>query len=210
MADVETRQPFVRGLPNSQVLEAAIKRAVPLGQELDADMELTILGRRPVIDDSPPPSETPIPEPGQEPTDPDAPAPAIPDPTLLLAQLVTLVTQLLDNLFAKPGAPRSVVDRESTTSADFQEVVNWTIPADRIGQLDEVSMTSDTPATALWRLTIAGIVQWSDVLIQDPLNIKFPANNELEGDDEVLLEVRSDGAIAIVADGSISGIEREP
>lgn len=202
---VERREPFIRGLPQLGVIDAAIKRA-----EDGADLELTILGRRPVIDDSPPPSETPVPEPGQEPTDPEAPAPVIPDPTTLLTQLVSLVTELLENLFEKRGTPRSIVDRESTTSADYQEVVNWTIPADRVGQLDEVSMTSDTPATAQWRLTIAGIEQWADVIVQDPLNIRFPSNNELAGDDEILLEVRSDGVIAIVADGSISGIEKEP
>lgn len=70
-------------------------------------------------------------------------------------------------------------------------------------------MVSDTPALAQWRLTVADVVQWADVFLQTALTIPF-RDNELPGDASVILQVKSDGATTIVADGSIASTERDP
>lgn len=128
----------------------------------------------------------------------------------LLGKILDVLQQLVTRLFNEPGTPRSIAGHISSSSTDYETVASWQIPANQIGQLEELSFTSDEPDTATWRLTIAGVVQWADLTQQDPLNVRFPTNNQLGGDDEVLLEMHSDGAITVDADAAISGMERTP
>lgn len=203
MPDREQRSPFLRSRPPTTALNQILQEAQ--SAEMGHPHEISLLKRRPpVADDSPPPTATPSPDevkPGDEPT-PATGADAI------LVEIRGLLQQLNDNLFNKPGTPRSIAGHVSTTSDEYVEVANWTIPPNQVGQLEELSFTSDEPGVAQWRLTIRGVEQWADLTQQDALNIRFPSNNELNGDEEMKLEVKSDGSTLIDADASISGIER--
>lgn len=203
----QQREPYLRSRPPTTALNEMLKESQ--SAEMGHPHEITILKRRPVVDDAPPPTATPSPDeakPGEAKPG-DAPEPAT-GTDAILVEIRTLLQQLNDNLFNKPGTPRSIAGHVSTSDSEYIEVANWTIPPNQVGQVEEISFTSDEPGIAQWKLTIRGVEQWADLHQQDALNVRFPSNNELNGDDEMVLEVRSDGATVIDADASISGIER--
>ena len=226
----QLRRPFIRGLGISQeLLEREIARAQMLqenghGHESGlAEMAridpltggLTILKGTAVQPQRVifPPGAEPAaaaPDAGAPTQGPKALTPGVADLgnlELLLARAVFLLEEIATTPLGP--TPRSFVDRATTTSADYVDVARWDIPQDRRGSLYEVSMVSDTPALAQWRLTVADVVQWADVFLQTALTIPF-RDNELPGDASVILQVKSDGATTIVADGSIAGTERDP
>lgn len=214
MADVQNREPFVRGLPSSRVLEREIKRAgVQLnGDGHQADMGLSIIGRRPVIDTSPGP--TSVVEPQAEDVAPaDPTAPKIDDGIgpFLGAKLDAVLAELKAlNVVPpfNPGTPTSTVGQLSTNSADYVDVASWIIPSDRVGSLQEISISSDNPALAQFLLEIANEEQWRDITLDSPLTIPF-RENQLSGDTEVVVRVLSDGTTTFTAFASIAGVERE-
>ena len=224
------RRPFIRGMNiSNELLEREIARAQMLqgngkshGSSL-ADMARIdpATGGLTILQDTVQPQRV-IFRPGAPPAaaGPDAGAPPPQGPEALtpgvtelgnLQLLLARAVFLLEEIATTPlgPTPRSFVDRATTTSADYVDVARWDIPQDRRGSLYEVSMVSDTPALAQWRLTVADVVQWADVLLQTALTIPF-RDNELPGDASVILQVKSDGATTIVADGSIASTERDP
>lgn len=205
----EQRPPFLKARKPTTAIAQIVReaKAVEGGPDVVDLGHLTIIGTpHRVIDDSPLPA-TPPEELEGEPGKAPEPASAT---DALLGQILTVLQQLVAKLFNEPGTPRSVAGHLSTNSSEYQTVASWAIPTNLVGQLEELSFTSDDPDTAIWRLTIAGVEQWADLTQQDPLNVRFPTNNQLDGDDEVLLEMRSDGATTIDADAAISGMERTP
>ncbi len=105
------------------------------------------------------------------------------------------------------GAPVSRLDRLVTNSVLYQEVVSWVVAAGKEGDLHEVSMFSTDFTKTQFRLTIAGVQQWTDVVVGTSLSIPFRANR-LAASDQVLLEARSTDGTQVTVDGSISGAER--
>jgi hypothetical protein len=105
------------------------------------------------------------------------------------------------------GVPVSRVDRLATNSPAYQEVVSWVVAAGREGDLHEVSLFSTDFARTQFRLTIAGVQQWTDVLVGTSLSIPY-RSNRLQAGDQVLLEARSTDGTLVTVDGSISGAER--
>ena len=194
-------------LPSNSLLRMKIARAVELGQDPEAEMNLTILGRRPQLDIAPAPSVTPDPD-TEGPDEPIVVQP-ISMTDELLGQLLVQFKVMTDELFNRPGKNRSIVTTLSTLSADYVTVASWTIPPGLVGQLREIAFTSDTPETAQWKLTIGNDTQWTDLVQLNPLSIPFADSNRLQENLEVLLEMKSDGAATIVSDASISGIERD-
>ena len=106
------------------------------------------------------------------------------------------------------GVPISRVDRRATNdNVNYQQVVEWTVAVGKEGDLHEISMFSDDFSKTQFRLTIAGVQQWTDKVIGTSLSIPYRANRLLEGA-QVLLEARSTDGILVTVDGSISGAER--
>jgi hypothetical protein len=93
------------------------------------------------------------------------------------------------------------LEQVSTNSATYQELAKVTITGVQ-AYLDEISMYSDTPDTAQFRLTIRRNQKFADKKIQTILVIDGKGTDLKKGD-IVLLEVKSDGATTIVADGFI-------
>lgn len=141
---------------------------------------------------------------------PEAPPFPVVDSSVTLLYILRELRDLRKELIDNPGTPRVLVGQRITTSAEYVSVLIWAIPPDRAGQLQEISIRSDTPATAQFRVTIAGVVQFQDALISVPLTSVFPSNNRLAGDETVEIDVQSDGAISITADVTITGVELEP
>lgn len=106
------------------------------------------------------------------------------------------------------GLPISRVNRLATNdAANYQEVVSWTVAAGREGDLHEISFFSDDFTKTRFKLSIAGVQQWTDVVVGTSLSIPFRANR-LKAGDTVLLEARSSDGTLVTVDGSISGAER--
>lgn len=97
-------------------------------------------------------------------------------------------------------------EQVSTNSSSYQELAKWQLSADKDGKLFEISLYSDTPATAQFRLTIKGTAIFADKKIQNILDIPFE-DYGLTEKQTVLLEVKSDGSTTIKADGYIHGRE---
>ena len=101
-------------------------------------------------------------------------------------------------LIAKP-------EQISTNSGTYQEVATWTCEKDE-GHLDALLFSSDTPATAQWKLVAQGETKFTDKKQQNNLNLDIPGI-ELRRGDVVTIYVKSDGATTIVADAAIQGRE---
>jgi len=104
------------------------------------------------------------------------------------------------------GTPIAKVDRYSGGDTTYKTVVSWTVSEGKIGTLKEVSMVTDNYSKTHFRLTIAGVKQFEDKIIQAPLTLPFP-ENDLEAGSEVVLECKSTDGTSITVDGSITGRE---
>jgi len=125
----------------------------------------------------------------------------------------TLWTQIVDVVvdIPVPGAPAhefpaGAVNRYSGNAAAYQELAKWTVTADRIGELKEVSMVTDDYDKTVWKLVIGDTTVFTDIEIQAPLTMLF-FDLRLAEAKAVILSCHSDGVTNIVADGSIVGKE---
>ncbi len=103
--------------------------------------------------------------------------------------------------------PISETGRLVTASDTYATVASWTITAGAVGVLREVSFVTDQLTLTQFRLTIQGVVKWTDRIFQAALTIPFP-DTPLLAAQIVLLEAHSDGITTATIDGSISGEER--
>lgn len=104
--------------------------------------------------------------------------------------------------------PISETGRLVTAAADYATVVSWTVSAEALGILREISFVTDEIAITQYRLTIGGVIKWADAFFQSTnMTIPFP-DTPLTAETVVLLEALSDGTNSITVDGSISGEER--
>lgn len=172
--------------------------------------KLTVIRDQTQDEGDPEPSTPPVIEVIEPGDSPEAPRFPVVDSSVTLLYILRELRNLKKELIDNPGTPRVLVEQLITTSDSYVSVLVWTIPPDRVGQLHEISIRSDTPATAQFRVTIAGVVQFQDALIAVPLTSPFPTNNRLDGEQTVEIDVLSDGTISIIADVTITGIELEP
>jgi len=121
--------------------------------------------------------------------------------------------QVISVVVATPTPPEPAheaaagdVDRYSGSAATYQEVAKWTVTADKVGELKEVSMVTDDFTNTVWMLVVGATTVFYDVVIQAPLTLPF-FDLKLAALTEVTLFCHSDGSTAIVADGSIVGRE---
>lgn len=98
------------------------------------------------------------------------------------------------------------LSRWTGSSASYQTVVSYTVPADKAAQLSGLEIAASNYTLAQFRVTIAGEVKFTDKQLQTAFNPVFP-DVELKAGDVVLIEAKSDGATSITVDGSIEGKE---
>lgn len=197
------RDPFLTGgIPSDSLLNLRVSEAE---EQSDADMALSILkGESESTEDQTsegkPDSGTDEPVKRQPLTDRQN-----------LARMVELLTDIAEAPAVNPGFPIARAGRVSTNSSDYQQLALWTVSVDRIGKLLEIAMVSNTPVTAQFQLRFGGIVQFTNLVLDagdGSLTMPFE-ENELLGEMEIELLVVSDGSITIIANGMISGVEKD-
>lgn len=199
------RDPFITGgIPSDSLLNLRVSEAAEL-QQPDAPMSLTILN----LDGEKRELQTAenMPDSG---TDEEVTRQPLTD-SQTQTRIVELLTEIAKPSPARPGFPIARAGRVATTSSDYQQLAIWTVSVDRIGELLEVSMVSNTPATAQFQLLFGGIVQFTNLILDagdGSLTMPFE-RHELLGNMEIELLVVSDGSVAIIANGTIAGLERD-
>jgi len=125
----------------------------------------------------------------------------------------TLWVQLVEVVVDIPVPPSSAhetaitrLDRRSTSSTTYGTVVEWTVTAAKIGILQHVELWADDNAKTRWKLTIAGVVQFTDIELGTTLSLEWP-DVRLAAGAQVLLEAKSSDGSGINADGDITGKE---
>ena len=96
--------------------------------------------------------------------------------------------------------------RLTTSSTDYQTVVSWTVTVKKIGVLRFVEMESDDYEKTRFKLTIAGVEQFTDVQIEESLALEWP-DVKLAAEAVVLLEAKSSDTTEVNVDGDILGKE---
>uniref|UniRef100_A0A6M3XSF4 Uncharacterized protein n=1 Tax=viral metagenome TaxID=1070528 RepID=A0A6M3XSF4_9ZZZZ len=107
---------------------------------------------------------------------------------------------------AEDEAAETQLDRLSTSSTSYGTVVSWTVTTDKIGVLHCIEMESDNYDKTRFQLTIAGVVQFTDIQIGASLSLEYP-DVKIAAGSEVLLEAKSSDGTAINVDGDILGKE---
>jgi len=109
---------------------------------------------------------------------------------------------------AEPKVEKAVtrLDRLTTTSTFYQEVVSWTVSTGKVGVLKLVAMESSKYDKTMFKLTIAGEVQFTDGEVLAPLNLQWP-DVRLAAGSVVKLEAKSTDGTSVTVDGAITGKE---
>jgi len=128
-----------------------------------------------------------------------------PDGTLWVQQ-VSVVVEAPGPAAPANEVPAGDVGRYSGSATAYQELAKWTVTAEKLGELKEVSMVTDDYENTTWKLVIGATTVFSDLVIQAPLTLPF-FDLRLAAATAVILSCHSDGATNIVADGSIVGKE---
>ena len=128
-----------------------------------------------------------------------------PDGTLW-TQLVNVVVDI-----PVPGVPAhetaiTRLARASPASTTYATVVSWTVTAATMGLLRHVEMESDDYEHTRFRLSIAGVVQFTNKQIEASLSLEWP-DVKLAAAAVVKLEARSTDTTQVNVDGDILGKE---
>jgi len=125
----------------------------------------------------------------------------------------TLWIQIVDVVVDIPVPPGPAhqtaiteLNRLTTSSTEYQTVVSWTVTAEKIGKLQFVEMESDNYEKTRFKLTIAGVVQFTDKQIEASLSLEWP-KVRLAAEAVVLLEAKSSDGTEVNVDGDIVGKE---
>lgn len=126
-----------------------------------------------------------------------------PDYTLMVEIAITI-----GGTTVPPGAATELaivaLDRLTTSSATYATVVSYTVPAAKAFLLAALEIACSDYTKGLFRVTIAGVVQFADEKLQTTFNPQFQGAHLAAGN-VVLIEAKSDGATSIDVDGAIEG-----
>lgn len=126
----------------------------------------------------------------------------------MLTETVERLTEELKREHA--GKPVGIVGRYSGTDTSYQTVVSWTVGqmwARKHGQLDEISMNSDTYLKTRFRFTVEGKIFFKDLQLRSALTLPFRHPNELRQAEKVKIECKSSDGVAIIVTATISARE---
>ena len=129
--------------------------------------------------------------------------PDAPDGTLMVEIAITVGGSTVPPSAASELAIVAL-DRLTTSSASYQTVVSYTVPASKTFLLAALEIACSDYTLGQFRVTIAGVVQFADEYLQTTFNPQF-GNAHLAAGDVVLIEAKSDGATSIDVDGAIEG-----
>lgn len=96
--------------------------------------------------------------------------------------------------------------RYSGTEQTYQSVAKWTVSADKVGELKEILIISDDYDLTKLKVTIAGVGEPDDWLLQAAMPLIYE-DLKLAAGDEVEVQVQSTDGTAIIVDALIVGKE---
>lgn len=99
-----------------------------------------------------------------------------------------------------------VLDRLTTSLNAYQTVVEYVVPYAKTFVLSALEIACSDYTAAQFRVSIAGVTQFTDEKLQTTFNPTF-ANVNLKAGDIVKVEAQSDGSTSIDVDGAIEGKE---
>lgn len=94
----------------------------------------------------------------------------------------------------------------STSSSSYQELVTWTVAAQRVGLLRAVEISCDNYDVAQFKLVVAGVTVFKDKKLPESFTKEFP-DIRLAAASMVTLSVKSDGATTITAYADLNAKE---
>jgi hypothetical protein len=128
-----------------------------------------------------------------------------PDGTLWVQQ-VDVVVNLPTPSEPASEAAAGGVGRYTGTDTDYQEVVSWTVAADKLGELKEITiLTSDYDKTYL-KVTVGNVVFATDWMAQGAMPLIFE-DLKLAAGAVVKVEAKSSDGTSITVDAVITAKE---
>lgn len=128
-----------------------------------------------------------------------------PDGTLWVQQVSVVVEFPTPSEPAKETPIAEVGRYSGADMVDYHELASWTVSADKVGELRELSITSDKLDDTYFKIEI-GALAITDLKVGAPLTMPFK-DLKLAEAVMVRLSAKSSAGAAIVADGSITGKE---
>jgi hypothetical protein len=128
-----------------------------------------------------------------------------PDGTLWVQQVSVVVAYPTPSEPAMETPVAEVGRYPGSDTVSYHELASWTVAAGKLGELMELSLTSDALDDTYFKIEI-GTLTISDLKIGAPLTIPFNALKLAEAV-TIRLSAKSSAGAAIVADGSITGKE---
>lgn len=108
----------------------------------------------------------------------------------------------------EPGLEKAItrLARLTTSSTEYQTVVSWTVTAEKIGILHNIEFMSDDYDHTNFKLTIAGVEQFTDAIIGNSLSLGYP-DVRIASEAVILLEAKSTDGTEVIVDADITGKE---
>ena len=128
-----------------------------------------------------------------------------PDGTLWVQQVDVVVDLPTPSQPANERAAGGV-GRYSGTDTDYQEVVAWTVAADKVGELKEITFLSDNYAKTNLQVTVGDIVFATDWVVQGTIPLIFE-DLKLAAGKVVKVECKSTDGTSIIVDSVIAAKE---
>ncbi len=129
-----------------------------------------------------------------------------PDGTSLTLKAELVATLVVPEIAANETPISETEGKVTTTSSSYQTLASWTVAAAKNGILYGVELYAVPFATALFQLTIGGVVQWTGIEFPTGLNMIF-SEARLAAGTVVLLEGKSSDATSVSLWGHIEGKE---
>lgn len=105
------------------------------------------------------------------------------------------------------GSPIMKVGFYTGNSNAYQEITSWTVTANKVGHVGEVSFCSDLPDTARFKVTIGAATVMNDVRLTQDVTLPFPKGATIAAGTKIAIFAKSDGVTTIKVNASITGKE---
>lgn len=128
-----------------------------------------------------------------------------PDGTLWVQQVDVVVDLPTPSQPANEMAAGGV-GRYAGTDTDYQEVVSWTVTADKVGELKEITFLSDNYAKTNLQITVGALVFATDWIVQGTIPLIFE-DLKLAAGAVVKVECKSTDGTSITVDAVITAKE---
>ena len=125
---------------------------------------------------------------------------------ILQTQAIEVIANLAVPVQASTEAPISRLTDLSTSSTTYGTVLTYTVPAAKQAVIYGLELYSDNWPKSRWRLTVGGVVQWTDIELPASLNMTF-SEARLAAAAVVLLEGASSDGTTVRLWGHLEGKE---